>query len=873
MVLTGAGLFGIFGFFGFASGTAVAQERVAPGPSMVDADESAAQGAFLRAAPSVGDLRLASGATRVVVIDQVAMAAELAAGSLLLPLPTGGSAELTGGSFARSSAGTAHWSIPSPDSLTSITLTDHGVFGTATVDGQAVGIVPLDGDVHLVYAQVRQSAFSLSGAPLTSSAAEIFPGRGAAPVPEGMVQLLPNTRYDAGASHVSHLYGSVQMGAGSLSVAALRAFQAGPSTIKLLVLLDEIVVTAWGGSGPALAQAASAVNATNTILTASGVNAQVDPVYDTVAYTSPSDPGLAQLFLRLQHDNEVDEAHALRATHDADVVMLLADLANFSCGIADLPSQLPSDETEQDAFVVVNYRDPCVSSRYSITHEIGHILGAEHDDVNSSGATPLYPYSYGWVDSPNDFVTIMSYTNTANGCAFCTRISLFSNDTGTWMGNPLGDATHNNTLVLNNTAPAVSIYRPDPCVDPANDFIGARQQFGSVASASVLQSTVCASSELFEVGQANQLPFHSLWYDWTAPTTNPTRVTTCQPGTAIDTVLNVWEGPIPYGTTELLTSVGTNDDDLSCPYGFTSSTIDFTPSAVGTVYYFQVDGRDSQQGDIGLLVTQEQCDGDFPDLVGSAITGTNVGEVIVGTSGADVINSLGGDDVVCAGDGNDEVNLGDGNDWIMAGPGADLVNGGTGDDELIGQQGIDRLFGQGGDDTVTGGDDDDRLYGGADDDLINGGPGEDRLYGQAGADIIYGVDDADLIIGGIGNDTIFAGVGDDTIYGQAGNDTISAGPGADTVYGNVDDDTINGDWGGDQLYGQGGVDTINGGQGIDFIYGGGDADDLNGDSEDDSLYGQGGTDTLDGGIGTDYCHGGIAADTATAECETVAGIP
>lgn len=831
---------------GAPAGAAVVRAQA---PPIADAAADDAAAAFAVAAPAVAEATFGTPASRDVVIDLDGLRAELASGTFTLPLPEGDTAVIGGGSFATvlGVEESEHWAVTAPESATSLTLTGHGVYGFATVDGRRVEIVPVANGVHVIFEDGRIDPGSALPAPLA------FDGPATGPQPTR------DNAPDRGGPALSLR----ELG---LSATGLR-LQAAPESVRVLVLVDQNVIAAWGGSGPALAQAAASINATNTTFTGAGINAQIDPRIREIAYTSSTLGDTAISRLRARYDGYFDQAHLMREAHEADLVMLLAKLTDY-CGIANLPVGPITPLSDNRVFSVIDYG--CIGPRHVIAHELGHNFGSLHDPDNAGTSTPAFPHSQGYVDPPNDFRTIMAYANTANGCTGCFRIPQFSSTTDTWMGHPTGTATQNNKLSINNMVGNAAALRPDTCANPPEDFIGAALDLGSAPSATGTSTTVCATGEVYELSFDAQRPVNSVWYEWTAPATASTRATTCQPETAIDTFLLMYEGTSD-GTPDPLNWLDSDDDDFNCPYSTLTSTIDFTATA-GTTYYFQLDGYGAIRGRISFMVTQDQCNGSFPTLAGNVVMGTSEDEIIMGTNVADTLSGLAGDDIFCGGGGNDTIYLGDGNDIAYGEGGNDLVYGGDGADFMVGGDGVDRMFGQLGADLLQGEAGDDRLYGGGGNDEIRGGPGVDRIYGQAGADNLFGEAGNDTIIGGVGNDTIRAGGGDDTVSGQAGDDVIWGWTGVDTIYGNTDDDTIHGEDDADQLFGQGGNDIITGGQGADSLYGGGGNDNLSGDSQNDNLYGQGGADTLTGGSGpSDYCHGGNGTDTAS--CETKINVP
>ena len=87
-------------------------------------------------------------------------------------------------------------------------------------------------------------------------------------------------------------------------------------------------------------------------------------------------------------DGVMEEVHALRDKHGADVAMLIVhDPAG--CGLA---TRVAAEADE--AFAVVHHE--CAATMYSLAHEVGHIVGARHDHALDMSSEP-FPYGHGHV--------------------------------------------------------------------------------------------------------------------------------------------------------------------------------------------------------------------------------------------------------------------------------------------------------------------------------------------------------------------------------------------------------------------------------------------------------------------------------------------
>src|SRR5439155_60285 len=128
---------------------------------------------------------------------------------------------------------------------------------------------------------------------------------------------------------------------------------------------------------------------------------------------------------------------------------------------------------------------------------------------------------------------------------------------------------------------------------PANDlFVNAQTLSG--ASGAVTGSNANATKESGEPNHAGNAGGHSLWYYWTAPTTDPATIQTV--GSAFDTLLAVYTG----SAVNALSAVASNDN---IDTGNLQSRVTFTPVA-GTVYRIAVDGFNGASGNLSLAWSQ-----------------------------------------------------------------------------------------------------------------------------------------------------------------------------------------------------------------------------------------------------------------------------
>jgi peptidyl-Asp metalloendopeptidase len=148
-----------------------------------------------------------------------------------------------------------------------------------------------------------------------------------------------------------------------------------------------------------------------------------------------------------------------RASSGADLSAMIIDQTDF-CGLAD--TIMASAST---AFAVVHY--DCATGYYSFAHELGHLMGARHDDADDSNTSP-FSYGHGFqhpsATAGQSFRTIMAYACTTTSCD--PRVQYWSSPNVKYNGIATGTAaTNDNVRVLNGTAGTVAAFNSPPGSD------------------------------------------------------------------------------------------------------------------------------------------------------------------------------------------------------------------------------------------------------------------------------------------------------------------------------------------------------------------------------------------------------------------------
>lgn len=154
----------------------------------------------------------------------------------------------------------------------------------------------------------------------------------------------------------------------------------------------------------------------------------------------------------------------MRNTVGADIVTTLIDTgsASSTTGLGYALNRTPLSLFSESAYNVCSVR--AVANGHTMTHEVGHNLGAGHatdvhDDLEPG--PQLYDYSSGYYfTGTNDvaYHTIMAYGNDGLGNHYQSA-PFFSSSNFTYMGTAVGDAMHDNVRTIQQTYLAASQWR------------------------------------------------------------------------------------------------------------------------------------------------------------------------------------------------------------------------------------------------------------------------------------------------------------------------------------------------------------------------------------------------------------------------------
>lgn len=260
-------------------------------------------------------------------------------------------------------------------------------------------------------------------------------------------------------------------GSGSAPTAVSPAASGSTAQIDMLILFTTQLQTQLGGYSATIARLNLLVATANNVYVNSGIHVSLNLVYAQAVNYSYDTADDTIALSSMQSDTTVA---ALRDQYGADVVALLRPFQTTVCGL----SYQTQDFTYPDyAFSVVE--DGTSGNFYcdvtTLTHEVGHLMGAAHDAATSisNNASPDGTPSYNRGYCNGNAGTVMSYSSTS-GCG--SLVPYFSNPAlnscnSRSCGVPIGSAYTvsgttisgaDSTTAINANAPALAAWRTPP---------------------------------------------------------------------------------------------------------------------------------------------------------------------------------------------------------------------------------------------------------------------------------------------------------------------------------------------------------------------------------------------------------------------------
>ena len=248
------------------------------------------------------------------------------------------------------------------------------------------------------------------------------------------------------------------------------------SEIRVLVVFTRAMQAEQGGPAGMRALVDLMIQYTNQAFEDSGINTRLVLAHAAMVEYIREYGRIDLPRLRSPDDGYLDEVHALRNRHAADLVHMITTYGGG--GLAYVTSSESLSNEDFSAFAYTAHDSESV-----FAHETGHNLGLAHDRYATAGG--LYPYSYGYVNkrafdpgapSTAAWKTIMSNIRRCNDAGIqCLDINRFSNPDQTFRGDPLGvpadspvtgpDGPADARLTINNSARWVGSFRSQACTD------------------------------------------------------------------------------------------------------------------------------------------------------------------------------------------------------------------------------------------------------------------------------------------------------------------------------------------------------------------------------------------------------------------------
>ena len=252
------------------------------------------------------------------------------------------------------------------------------------------------------------------------------------------------------------------------------------SEVRVLVVYTPAMQTRQGGAAGMQALIDLMIHSANHAFEISGIEPRLALAHTALVNYVEEQSNTDLRRLTGRDDGYMDEIHALRDEHAADLVHLLTASFSGPAGTAGRITRESLLAESSAAFAVT-----ATGREETFTHETGHNFGLRHDKHVNSITSAIYPYAFGYVNNrafePDAPVTarwrtVMAYNNRCRDAGFgCPRVLRFSNPEQTHRGDPLGvpaddpatgpDGPSDARLTINRTARWVGSYRSKACTD------------------------------------------------------------------------------------------------------------------------------------------------------------------------------------------------------------------------------------------------------------------------------------------------------------------------------------------------------------------------------------------------------------------------
>jgi len=246
-------------------------------------------------------------------------------------------------------------------------------------------------------------------------------------------------------------------------------FASAANTVIDIMLVYDTTATTWVSSNGGMAAfSADVVSRMNQATLNSGIGLTFRLVHSmSVGYTTTSSPtaSLSNDLITMQSGvAPFNTVQAARNTYGADVVAMLVDHGS-AYGYTGTGYTLGSWSGSANYAYTVN-AIRAVAIGHTLTHEVGHNLGAHHSKYQTSAPGPNSSldnqYSAGWYFTGSNglkYHTIMAYNQDGYGNQYYPA-PMFSSPLLSYMGTQAGSALHgDNARLIRQTMDTVANYR------------------------------------------------------------------------------------------------------------------------------------------------------------------------------------------------------------------------------------------------------------------------------------------------------------------------------------------------------------------------------------------------------------------------------
>ena len=258
----------------------------------------------------------------------------------------------------------------------------------------------------------------------------------------------------------------------------LDTVKSGPVYVDIMVAYDTMAATYVRSSGGTPASFAEvAVQKMNAAIANTGLDSyyrfRLVEVFEAGGDAAGS---LANVLNSYSNDGTTlngynwSDLKQVRDDAAADIVCVLVD--NYrDYGTTGMGVALKEDNASMFAETAVNVcLVRAVENSHTMTHEVGHNMGAGHatavaDETNRGPQYHSWSSGYYFTAGGKAYHTIMAYSTDGYGNSF-ESVPYFSSPDYEFNGVPVGDASHDNTRTLRQTFALVAAFRSPPCEDP-----------------------------------------------------------------------------------------------------------------------------------------------------------------------------------------------------------------------------------------------------------------------------------------------------------------------------------------------------------------------------------------------------------------------